>query len=347
MLMKKVVIIGGGFAGSTVARKLEKGFDVTLIDTKDYFEFTPSVLRTIVEPEHIKKIQVLHSHYLHKAHIVKDDVMDVSDKKVKTLTGKSFEYDYLVIASGSSYNTPIKEKDLVIAARATELRNYAQKLKKAEKVLVIGGGVVGVELAAEIIEKYPNKRVTLVHSRDELLGRSPKKARDYALNFLKDKIEIVFNEKVKGNKGKIYSTNSGKEIEADLAFLCTGITPNFEHLEGVCSGQLDDKKYICVNPFLQVVGHRDVFSAGDITNIKEEKLAQSAQKQAIVVVENIKALEEGKDLEKYVVKKKVMIISLGKNDGMLIFGKNVFTGFLVGLLKSFVEWKSMIKYRWR
>ena len=66
--MKKVVVIGGGFAGAYIARHLEKDFDVTLIDTKDYFEFTPGILRTIVFPKHMKRIQVLHTHYLHKSH---------------------------------------------------------------------------------------------------------------------------------------------------------------------------------------------------------------------------------------------------------------------------------------
>jgi NADH dehydrogenase FAD-containing subunit len=47
-----VVIVGGGFAGAYVAKALEDCFRVTLVDNKDYFEFTPSVLRTIVEPNH-------------------------------------------------------------------------------------------------------------------------------------------------------------------------------------------------------------------------------------------------------------------------------------------------------
>ena len=68
--MKKIIVIGGGFAGSYIARKLEKDFDVILIDSKDYFEFTPGILRTIVESEHIKKIQILHTHYLKRAVIV-------------------------------------------------------------------------------------------------------------------------------------------------------------------------------------------------------------------------------------------------------------------------------------
>ena len=112
-MKKKVVVIGGGFAGSYIARKLQGKFDLTLIDNKDYFEFTPSILRTIVEPRHACKIQVLHKYYLSKANIVRGEVTKFNDKAAY-IGKRRLEYDYLVICSGSKYNMPIKEQNLVI-----------------------------------------------------------------------------------------------------------------------------------------------------------------------------------------------------------------------------------------
>jgi NADH dehydrogenase FAD-containing subunit len=54
--MKQVIIIGGGFAGSTAARLLQKDFSVTLIDQKYYFEYTPGVLRIIQEQNHPRNL---------------------------------------------------------------------------------------------------------------------------------------------------------------------------------------------------------------------------------------------------------------------------------------------------
>ncbi len=342
---KRVVIIGGGFAGSTAARKLEDDFNATLIDTKDYFEFTPSVLRTLVEPQHIKKIQALHRNYLVKADIVRGNVREVT-KKYAIVSGKKFPYDYLVICSGSEYNLPMKDKSTVTAARADVLAKYAKKLKESNSVLIIGGGLVGIELAAEIIEKYPEKKVTIAHGVNELIEQNPKKVREYAKKFLeKRKVKIIFNEFVIKNKGNIYLTDKKTKIKADLVFLCVGIKPNYRCMSKSLSYCLNERKAIIVNEYLQVKGFSNVFAAGDITDVKEEKTAQNAEKQAEAVVKNIINLEKGKNLEKYLPKPRIMVISLGKWDGILVYKNFVLTGTIPGILKSLIEWREMMKYK--
>ena len=343
--MFDVVIIGGGFAGSTIARKLENDFDVTLIDTKNYFEFTPSVLRTIVEPEHIKKIQSLHKNYLSKAVVVKGSVKGIAKKHV-TVSGRKFPYDYLAICSGSEYNLPMKSKSTVTAARADILAKYTNKLKKSKSVLIIGGGLVGVELAAEIIERYPDKRITVAHDNEFLIERNPGKAREYAKKFLhKRKVKIIFNEFVIKNKGNIYITDKKTKIKADLAFLCTGIKPNYWCLSRNLSYCLNQGNAIIVNEYLQVKGFSNVFAAGDITDVREEKTAQNAEKQAEVAAKNIFNIEKGKNLEKYLSKPRAMVISLGKWHGILVYKKIVLTGLIPGILKGLIEWKEMGKYK--
>ena len=344
-MQKKVVIIGGGFAGSTVARKLENDFNVTLIDSKDYFEFTPSVLRTLVEPEHIKKIQSLHKNYLNRAVVVKGNVKEINKRHVIASKHK-FPYDYLVICSGSEYNLPMKSESTVTAARADVLAKYANKLKSSKSVLIIGGGLVGVELAAEIIEKYPEKKVAIAHGNDELIERNPKKAREYAKKFLeKRKVKIIFNEFAANHKKNVYATNKGTKIKADLAFLCTGIKPNYWCIGKNLSYCLNQKKAIIVNEYLQAKGFSNVFAAGDITDVREEKTAQNSEKQAEVVVKNIFNIEKGKALKKYLSKPRIMVISLGKWHGILVYKDFVLTGLIPGILKGLIEWKEMVKYK--
>src|SRR3989338_850629 len=288
--MKNIVIIGGGFAGSYAAKQLEKDFSVTLIDEKDYFEFTPSVLKTLVHPSSAKSIQVRHQQYLHHAQIVKGSVSKI-EEEVVFVGKKKYPFDYLIIASGSRYASPIKEKNLVIASRAQELRDSARKLSKAEYILIIGGGIVGVELAAEIICAFPDKKVKIVHARKELMERTPAKARAYSRLFLEKRgVTILFDERVIESNGK-YLTDTKKALSCDIAFLCTGIMPNYEHL-GICSTQINERKFLCVNEFLQVAGRKNIFAAGDVNDVMEEKTAQAAEKQAAAAARNIFCLQQ-------------------------------------------------------
>lgn len=335
--MKKLVIIGGGFAGSHVAKELEGKFEVTLIDTKNYFEFTPGILRTIIDPEHIKKIQVQHTDYLKKAKIVLGEVTEVNGEEIK-IKDESYEYNYLVICSGSGYNSPIKEQNLIITTRANNLGNCFSKLEKAKKVLIIGGGLVGVELAAEICDKYRNKEIIMVHSRERLIIRNEIRSSDYAKKYLKEKgVKIIYNEKLISSTKNEYLTNKGRKIKADIAFLCTGIRPNSGFMEKNLSKYLDKKGFIKVNDYLQLKGKENIFIVGDVNNIEQEKTAQNAEEQAKITVKNIMLKENGESFVKYKLKKSPLVISLGKYNGIFEWKNIVITGFVPAAMKYLIE----------
>jgi NADH dehydrogenase FAD-containing subunit len=344
---KKVVIIGGGFAGSHAAKHLEKKFDVTLIDTKNYFEFTPGILRSIVEPAHVRKIQVLHSHYLHRARIIVGKVDEVNEEFVR-VGKKKIKFDYLVVSSGSTYNSPFKEQRVVTATRAAHLRENYEKLCRAKRVLIVGGGLVGVELAGEICDRYPEKEIVIVHSKDRLIDRNHKKAIKYAERFLISRgVEIAYGQRVKEVKGKLCLTDKNVCFEADLIFLCTGIKSNFELMKNNFSKSLDDKNRLRVNEFLQVSGvsKGNIFAAGDLTDVKEEKTAQNAERQAKVVVDNICNFDSGHEMVKYKPKSRPLVISLGKKKAIFDSGGFVLRGWFPSLMKEVIEWYEMKKKR--
>ena len=344
-MQKKVVIVGGGFAGTYVARKLQNHYSVTLIDSKDYFEFTPSVLRTIVEPQHIKKIQSKHSDYLQKTVLIRENVRRIGNGEVITLT-HAVTFDYLVICTGSSYRAPLKDWNTITATRAQELVGYADRLKQSNSVLVVGGGLVGVELAAEIIGKYPSKKVTIIQASNELIERNPIRARKYAYNFLsKRKVNMIFNEIVIGKQGRFYFTDKKRQLTADIAFICTGIIPNSKHLKVFFRSSLDSRGFLKVNKFLQVGGFQNIFAAGDVTAILEEKTAQNAEKHAAAIAENIEALDLDRSMKEYVSKPRITVISLGKWNGIIVYKNLAIAGLMAAFAKWFVEWKTMIDHK--
>jgi apoptosis-inducing factor 2 len=343
--MKKVVVIGGGFAGSLIAKKLEKKFGVTLIDTKNYFEFTPSVLRSIVEPEHFEKIQILHSEYLKKSRIIIGEVTEVNKKFIR-VNGKKIDFDYLAICSGSRYEMPFKEQDIIVATRAEHLRKYFRRLKDAKKVVIVGGGLAGVELAGEILGKYPDKKLVIVHVGRKLMERNSPEASAYSELYLKKKgAEILFGTRIAEVKKDFCVTDNGEKIKRDLVFICTGIKPNFELLKSF-DNVLNEKNQVKVNEFLQVNGFENIFAAGDLTNVAEEKTAQNAEREGRIVVRNILALDSGRELKKHESRKTMSVISLGKWNGILDNGKFVFTGIIPAFIKKFVEMKEMWEKRY-
>jgi NADH dehydrogenase FAD-containing subunit len=352
-------VVGGGFAGAYVAKSLESQFSVTLIDCKDYFEFTPSVLRTIVEPNHVDKIQIRHRQYLNlkKSQVVFNRVNSIQEDHVVTDEGE-VGFDYLVLCTGSTYNKPFKEANVILSNRGHTLSSYYHQLHQTQTVLIIGGGIVGVELAAEIVEHFPGKEVIIIHSGPHLMSsRSP--VPDAAVRyterfFAKHSIRVILNERVVefAPKGKnVFKTNQGTSIQADLAFLCTGITPNSKYLrKGPFASHLDERGYLRVNRHLHLHDHPHIFVAGDLAAIDEEKLAQSAERQAEVVIKNIvrqefTAKENGLCVYKSV--DRPMLISLGKYDGLLIYKGWTLSGFIPALMKEFVEWKVMVAYKYR
>lgn len=337
--MKKLVIIGGGFAGSKIAKKLENKFETTLIDEKDFFEFTPGILRSIIEPKNLCKIEIKHSDYLKNTKFVKDCVVEIRENRVFLKRHDHLKFDYLVISSGSSYKNPIKVNDILIADRGRNLTKYHNRLEKSKKIIIVGGGVVGVEMAAEIVCKYPKKKVKIIQSAEKIILRNHSRSIKLAEKFLEKKgVEIICNEKVVKQNEKNVETHSGKNYECDLLILCTGISPNSDFIE---RKYLDKRKYVIVNEYLQMNGKENIFVCGDVASINEEKTAQSAEKQADIVIKNLTS----KNLEVYNIRKRPMVISLGKYKGIFEYKKFVFGGFIPAFMKWLVERKTMLRYK--
>jgi len=382
---------------------LEDSFHVTLIDLKDYFEFTPSRLRTLVEPKHSSLIQVQYSKFLFHTNVVEDKVTFISTDFVQTQTNRVIDYDYLIICTGSRQRDPYfptlselqkmgpnhippehafhrtpsdiasgrpalppaevqitmpsplvhrhtpRGPAVILTARADHLHQYHDIVAAAKRVLIVGGGTVGVELAAEIVEKFKTKEVCIVHCRPKLMDRSPSNARSYAETFfLRNGVTLLLNDRVEGHEGQLWKTKNGVFVEADVAFICTGNQPNTEMLQNAHFHKYINEKngLVRVNEYLQLQDHPNIFVAGDLTDIPqyEEKLCQTAGREVNLVVRNIFRRERHQELVKYDPTDCPMCVSLGKYDGILTYKGFTLTGFVPAAVKEFIEWKELVFY---
>ncbi|MDP3966097.1 MAG: FAD-dependent oxidoreductase [archaeon] len=344
--MKRVVIIGGGFTGANTAKILEKNFEVMLIDTKDYFEFTPSILKTLTNPELFNKIKLNHRDYLKKSRLVLGKAEKISKNSV-FVNGREIFFDYLVIAAGSSYETPLKNHNSSPISKLNNIEGIHKKIEFFKKIVIVGGGPVGVELASELITFYPGKEVVLFTSSGSLIPRNSQKSQKIAQDFLKKKgVKINLNKRIISKENTSILEN-GKVITGDYFFLCTGIKNNSGFIEKSTKEMLNEKNQVKVNSFLQVRGFKNIFAGGDIIDTDEEKTAQSAVLHSWIINRNIINMEKRKSLIKYKIKKRLTLISLGRANGILEYKGFSLGGLIPAILKKIIEKRQLIGLKTR
>jgi len=335
-----VIIVGGGFCGSIVAKKLEKNINlqVTLIDKKKYFEYSPSLAKILFDPLYNKKIIVPFSSFLKNTKLVNDSLVNVKQNCVET-TNETFHYNYLVLCPGIDYPIYLSNKKQVITLKSDiNFNEINSDLRHAKRVLIVGGGVIGTELAGEFATRTPEKKITIIHSHNRLLERNKFYVSSYAQKFLEERgINIIFGEKVVEHKNGIFITDKDKVVEADLGFWCTGIMYNPFFMKGFEKSIFTKQNALIVNQYLQLKEHPNIFVGGDLTGIEEEKTAAHADCHASVIAENINRIVRKKSLISYKSRVEPMDISLGCWDGILTYPPFVLVGFIPGVTKQIVE----------
>ncbi|KAJ8526341.1 hypothetical protein K7X08_028818 [Anisodus acutangulus] len=335
---KIVVVIGGGVAGSLVAKSLQNEANVSLIDEKEYFEITWASLRSMVEYSFAKRSVITHSEYLPHAKIISSAAVDITDTDVLTKQGNRIWYDYLVVATGHTQNTASTKTEKINQYQAEN-----EKIKAANSILIVGGGPTGVELAAEIVVDFPDKKVTLVHRGSRLLEFIGESASKKALNWLTSKkVEVILGQSVDVNSASdgVYRTSGGETVTADCHFVCIGTPFGSTWLkETILKDNLDSRGRLMVDSNLRIKGHSNIFAIGDITDIPELKQGYLAQEHAKVAAKNIMLLIKGVENDhKFAVykpaTKALALVSLGRKEGVAQFPCLSIAGRIPGMIKS-------------
>ena len=305
---KRIVIVGAGFGGLKLARKLsrQKEFQVVLINKQNYHEFQPlyyQVATAGLEANSILfPLRAVFSD-CKNVHIRVTNVTGVrpADKAVDTELGP-VPYDYLVMATGADTNffnqqniiekaLPMKSVAEAIALRNRMLQNFedalsVETLDEREglmDVVVVGGGPTGVELCGTLAEMrktvlpsdYPEldfkmMDIFLIESGGELLGPMSKQSQDHSLKYLLDLgVHVKLNTRVKDFDGRIVTMNDGSTLRTNNLIWAAGVKAN--PLAGLPPEVVGRGGRVVVNRYSQVQGFTDVFAIGDVAMMAEEK----------------------------------------------------------------------------
>lgn len=336
----KVVILGGGFCGAWVAKKFDsnKALEVTLIDSKDYFEYTPSIWKLLLDTRIYSRITIPHARYLKQTRIVTDTLVQVSPTFVQTKKEKIL-FDFLVISTGIDYPIFLKNRQNVFTVKSgAEIMKYTKQVIQAKTILIIGGGVIGTEVAAELATQAPEKQIIIVHPYNRLLERNRPSVSSYAKKFLDEHgVQIIFGEKIVDHKKGIFVTGTNRRIKADLGIWCAGIQCNPWFMKDFPGSILTEKKSLKVNQYLQLEGYPNIFIGGDINDENEEKTAAAADRQAIFIASNIPRMIAGRKPYHYTPITFPMDISLGRYNGIITYPPFMFPGVIPAMVKKLVE----------
>ncbi len=344
-MTSRVVVLGGGFCGIVAAKRLEKyeKVDLTLIDEKSYFEYTPGIHEVVFDPYRYQKVIAPFEDILDEGKFVKTEVSEITPRKLIVRDGE-MDFDYLAICTGARYPIPIGEKDVVKLTSLGDALELSKKIESSEKVLIIGGGPIGTEVAGEIVTKKPRKEVKLVHLGDRLLERIPEKASEYTEKFLRGHgADIFLDEKITDHQEGKFVTEKGREVDADIGIWCGGIQPNAGFLSGFEEFVFSEKGALKTSPHLNLPGYSNIFAGGDVNDVREEKTAYNADRHGHLISENIIRSVEGEDLLSYEKRSYPMLLSLGSRDGTLSYSKWTLSGLVPRIMKGLVQYWTMGK----
>lgn len=320
---KRIVIIGAGFAGLKLAKKLVgSGYQIVLIDKNNYHQFQPlfyQVASSGLEPSSIlfplrKIFQSRKDVYIRVAEVY---AIDIEKKELQTSLDTVW-YDYLVIATGVNSNffgmknlakhaIPMKSVAEAMSLRNQILSNlekavtlfdeFEEEKKALLNVVVVGGGPTGVEIAGAIAEMkefvlpkdYPDlnmnlMQVSIIEGSPSLLASMSKHASEKSLFYLKRLgINVRTNTRVVDYDGETLKLGDGEEIKTKLVIWAAGISGVVP--PGIPEESIGRARRILVDEFNRVKGLEDVFAIGDTSVMAAEDYPNGHPQVAQVAIQ--------------------------------------------------------------
>ncbi|KAM0787304.1 hypothetical protein ACM66B_007080 [Microbotryomycetes sp. NB124-2] len=311
--MRNIVVVGASYVGLGAANELVKllpqeSHRVILLDKHSHFHHLFAFPRFAIVPEHEHKAFIPLSLPAPHLYFGSSSVESISSDAIKLATAVSLDgtettripYDALVIATGTTLSPPGSIPGQATKKEGVEyLRSIQDELKRANKIVILGGGAVGVQMATDLAIQYPNneKEITIVQSRT-LMPRFHNDLHELVMKrFQELGIKTVLGSRAVVPRGgfdgaKRVELQDGRVVEADFVINATGQTPNSGLLKTFAPSAVNEFGYISVKSTFQVDADQcdRVFALGDIADSGAPKAARPGMVQAGIVARNIVSL---------------------------------------------------------
>jgi NADH dehydrogenase len=353
----RIVIIGGGFAGISLAKKLSKQeVQVVLLDKHNYHTFQPLLYQVStggLEPDSIaypirKILKDYPEFYFRLA-----NVQEIEHEKNTLITDiGTLSYDYLVLATGSKTNyfgnSEIERNSMAMKTipqslnlRSLILENFEQALLTSDlnernalmNFVIVGAGPTGVELAGALAEikkgilpkDYPDldirkMQINLIQGADRVLNAMSPQASEKAEDFLeKLGVQVWKKVRVTGYDGQMATTDSDLTFETATLIWAAGVKG--ATIKGMDAGDFIVRgNRIKVNEFNQVLGFDNIFAIGDLAFMKDEKFPYGLPMMAQPAIQQGRHL--GENFERLLHEKQMEPFKYFDKGSMATIGRN-------------------------
>ncbi len=350
----RVVIVGGGFAGLACARGLAaRRFDVTLVDPKPNFEFLPNIHELLSGLKTVNSLQLplkpLLADLGHRFRRDRVVAIDPDIKQATTTRGKPLSYDSLVMATGAAdatYGIPGVSEHSLSFKSAADCEQIAKRLARLGKrraparVVIIGGGLAGVEALGEILRRYRDAaygiELTLVEAQDRLLPQShaalDTHIRDVCAPY---PVSLLCGSPVKQLSAKSVTLANGQQLESDLTIWTGGPAP--PELLARC-GLAGPSGWAPVDKFLRSTRQKAVYIAGDAAELPRSQARQAYHSldMGACVARNLSRTARGRQPARYWPSGKPVLVSFGDLSAMLVAGNCALAGPALGAGKELI-----------
>jgi NADH dehydrogenase FAD-containing subunit len=304
MTKHKLAIVGGGFLGAELAKALDANMDVTLIERASHFTHTPAMIRGMVDPTLLDQALIPYDRLLTQGQVVRGEAVSVDGDGVKLADGTQIPADSIVLATGSVNFSPLKSEGGDIEALRADNARWHKAMVVAHRIVIIGAGTVGTELAGEIAHAHPEKKITLVASDPVLFSNLPSKLGRSLQAKLKDMgLKVILGARAEtlpgkdGPEGGSVTLSGGQVLEADLIIPAVGSRARTSLADTLPGVERAADGRVKVDGLLRPSSLPNVFAAGDMIAVGDAMTIVAVSRQKPWLEKTLKAVASGKGLD--------------------------------------------------
>jgi NADH dehydrogenase len=357
----RVLVVGAGFGGLTAARRLGREFAVTVVDRSTWFEWLPNVHELLSGEKRPGELRLPLRRLVERSghRFVRAEIASIDARRGQALAadGRSFAFDACIVAAGGvdeTYGVPGARRHAMPFKSVDECAAIGRRLavlarsRTRRKVVIVGGGLEGVEALGEILRRYRHRdsiEVTLVEAGARLLGTSPP-AVDAAIrrHCAGLRVHFRFGSRVAAVTPRRVRLASGALLASDLTIWTGGVAPSPLIAAARLAGKA--REWAPVKPSLQSRRFDNVFVVGDAAALPGPlgKQAYYAIQMGEHAADNVQRWLRDRPLRAFRPSPKPMLVAFGDLDTFMIAGRRVVASPALAAAKEGVYQVTMAQF---